>query len=97
MVFMSVLTVLLNGKLKTTLVTADCPEGLDKSSPHCEKIKILETENSPFFFTTHVLIVQTYIQGADNKLGQFLIQEIYATANRRNCLRHSLESCPSLV
>jgi hypothetical protein len=38
-----------------------------------------------------------YIQGADKKLGQFLIQDIYATANHRNCLRHSLESCPSLV
>jgi len=37
------------------------------------------------------------VQGADNKLGQFLIQDIYATANHRNCLRHSLESCPSLV
>jgi hypothetical protein len=37
------------------------------------------------------------IQGADNKLGQFFIQDIYATANHRNCLRHSLESCPSLV
>ncbi len=38
-----------------------------------------------------------YLQGADNKLGQFLSQDIYATANHRNCLRHSLESCPSLV
>ncbi len=37
------------------------------------------------------------IQGADNKLGQFLSQDMYATANHRNCLRHSLESCPSLV
>ncbi len=39
----------------------------------------------------------SYIQGADNKLGQFLSQDIYATANHRNCLQHSLESWPSLV
>jgi hypothetical protein len=32
------------------------------------------------------------IQGADNKLGQFLSLDIYATANHRNCLQHSLES-----
>jgi hypothetical protein len=32
------------------------------------------------------------LQGADNKLGQFLSQDIYATANHRNCLQHSLES-----
>ncbi len=37
------------------------------------------------------------IQGADNKLVQFFIQDIYATAKHRICLRHSLESCPSLV
>jgi hypothetical protein len=37
------------------------------------------------------------IQGADNKLGQFLSPDIWATANHRNCLRHSLESCESLV
>jgi hypothetical protein len=37
------------------------------------------------------------IQGADNKLGQFLNQDIYGTANHRNNLRHSLESCRSLV
>ncbi len=41
--------------------------------------------------------VSTTVQGADNKLGQFLCQDIYATANHRNCLRHSLESCSSLV
>jgi hypothetical protein len=35
-----------------------------------------------------------YLQGADDKLGQFLIQDILATAN---CLQHSLESCPSLL
>ncbi len=39
----------------------------------------------------------SYIQGADNKLGQFFNQDIYGTANHRNNLRHSLESCPSLV
>jgi hypothetical protein len=38
-----------------------------------------------------------YIQGADNKLGQFLGQDIEATANHRNVLRHSLESNSSLV
>jgi hypothetical protein len=37
------------------------------------------------------------IQGADNKLGQFLIQDIYATVNHSNCLGHSLERCPSLI
>ncbi len=37
------------------------------------------------------------IQGADDKLGQFLSQDIYATANHRNCLQHSLESCLSLL
>jgi hypothetical protein len=38
-----------------------------------------------------------HIQGADDKLGQFLSQDIWATANHRNCLQHSLESCPSLL
>ncbi len=37
------------------------------------------------------------VQGADDKLGQFLDQDIEALANHRNVLRHSLESCPSLV
>ncbi len=37
------------------------------------------------------------IQGADNKLGQFLGQDIEASANHRNVLRHSLESYLSLV
>jgi hypothetical protein len=37
------------------------------------------------------------IQGADNKLGQFLGQNIEATANHRNVLQHSLESYSSLV
>jgi hypothetical protein len=37
------------------------------------------------------------LQGADDKLGQFLVQDIEAWANHRNILRHSLESCPSLV
>ncbi len=35
------------------------------------------------------------IQGADDKLGQFLDQDIETSANHRNVLRHSLESCPS--
>ncbi len=38
-----------------------------------------------------------HIQGADDKLGQFLSQDIWATANHKNCLQHSLESCPSLL
>ncbi len=37
------------------------------------------------------------VQGADNKLGQFLSPDIWATANHRNCLRDSFESCESLV
>jgi hypothetical protein len=41
--------------------------------------------------------VSGYIQGADDKLGQFLDQDFEASANHRNVLRHSLESCPSLV
>ncbi len=39
----------------------------------------------------------SHIQGADDKLGQFLRQDIYAPANQRNCLQHSLESCLSLL
>ncbi len=37
------------------------------------------------------------VQGADDKLGQFLDQDIEASTNHRNVLRHSLESYPSLV
>jgi hypothetical protein len=37
------------------------------------------------------------VQGADDKLGQFLDQDIEASANHRNVLRHFLKSCPSLV
>ncbi len=37
------------------------------------------------------------IQGADDKLGQFLNQDFEALADHRNVLRDSLESCPSLV
>ncbi len=37
------------------------------------------------------------IQGADDKLGQFLGQDIEASANHRNVLRPSLESYSSLV
>ncbi len=37
------------------------------------------------------------IQGADDKLGQFLDQGIYATAYHRNILQVSLKSCASLV
>jgi hypothetical protein len=48
---------------------------------------------------THCMfcIILPYIQGADNKLGQFLGQDIEATANHRKVLRHSLESYSSLV
>jgi hypothetical protein len=42
-------------------------------------------------------IILSHIQGADDKLGQFLDQDIEASANHRNVLQHSLESCPSLV
>jgi hypothetical protein len=38
-----------------------------------------------------------YLQGADDKLGQFFDQDIEALDNHRNVLRYSLESCPSLV
>jgi hypothetical protein len=44
-----------------------------------------------------VTLCNIHIQGADDKLGQFLDQDIEASANHRNVLRHSLESCPSLV
>jgi hypothetical protein len=37
------------------------------------------------------------VQGADNKLGQFLGQSTYATAYHRNVLWHSLERCASLL
>jgi hypothetical protein len=37
------------------------------------------------------------IQGADDKLGQFLDQDIEASASHRNFLRHPLKSCSSLV
>jgi hypothetical protein len=40
---------------------------------------------------------QKSIQGADDKLGQFLDQDIEASASHRNFLRHSLKSCSSLV
>ena len=43
------------------------------------------------------LKVKMYLQGADDKLGQFLDQDIEAWANHRNVLRHSLESYSSLV
>ncbi len=44
-----------------------------------------------------VAAVGLLLQGADNKLGQFLNQDIYRTDNHRNILRHSLERWPSLV
>ncbi len=46
--------------------------------------------------TMFCLPIPTLIQGADDKLGRFLDQDIEASANHRNVLRHSLESCPSL-
>jgi hypothetical protein len=39
----------------------------------------------------------SHIQGADDKLGQFLNQDIEASANHRNVLRHSLESYTSML
>jgi hypothetical protein len=39
----------------------------------------------------------THIQGADDKLGQFLNQSFKATDYRRNVFQHSLESCTFLV
>jgi hypothetical protein len=44
-----------------------------------------------------LLNMYMYVQGADDKLGQFLSQDIWATAYHRNCLQHSLESCSSLL
>jgi hypothetical protein len=44
-----------------------------------------------------MLEIMAGVQGADDKLGQFLDQDIEASANHRNVLRHSLESFPSLV
>jgi hypothetical protein len=38
-----------------------------------------------------------HIQGADDKLGQFLNQDIEASASHRNVLRHFLESYTSLL
>jgi hypothetical protein len=43
------------------------------------------------------LQIQFSLQGADDKLGQFLDQDIEATANHRNVWQYSLESYPSLV
>ena len=43
------------------------------------------------------ILSQYQVQGADDILGQFLDQDFEASANHRNILRHSLESCPSLV
>ncbi len=45
----------------------------------------------------HDIYLALSIQGADNKLGQFLGQDIEATANHRNVLRHFWESFSSLV
>ncbi len=53
--------------------------------------------NQYFLELSDKLLGKKVLQGADKKLGQFLIQDFNATANHRNCLQHSLESCPSLV
>jgi len=37
------------------------------------------------------------VPGADVKLGQFLGQDIWATADQKKDLRHFLDSCPSLL
>ncbi len=61
----------------------------------CEEVS-LQIEFTTLPPKNHNLLVKT-VQGADDKLGQFLDQDIEASANHRNVLRHSLESCPSLV
>ncbi len=53
-------------------------------------------KNTVVKYDTRSTLKRSHIQGADNKLGQFLSKDIYATANHRNCLPHSLESCLSL-
>jgi hypothetical protein len=67
-------------------------ELLKEESPGSSKVYLASIEYKQYF-----LQELYHVQGADNKLGQFLIQDIYAMANHRNCLRHLLESCPSLV
>jgi hypothetical protein len=42
-------------------------------------------------------VTRIYLQGADDKLGQFLNQDIEASANHRNVLRHCLENYTSLL
>ncbi len=42
-------------------------------------------------------LIRQKIQGADDKLGQFLDQGIWATAYHRNILQVLLKSCASLV
>ncbi len=74
-----------------------------QSLAHTEFIIFLQNDNTFLFLqqkfsqTGTVHIPTEYIQGADDKLGQFLSQDIWATANHRNCLQHSLESCASLL
>ncbi len=51
----------------------------------------------PLGIIQHSLKNEPHIQGADDKIGQFLDQDIEASANHKNVLRHSLDSCPSLV
>jgi hypothetical protein len=70
------------------------PCKLDKRDYYSTVFESCRNEHLLLFLT---IINVLYIQGADNKLGHFLSQDIYATANHRNYLRHSLESCPSLV
>jgi hypothetical protein len=53
-------------------------------------------EIGPYRNTTKTLPILN-IQGADDKLGQFLDQDIEASASHRNFLRHSIKSCSSLV
>jgi hypothetical protein len=64
-------------------------------------VTMVSTTNSCCSFSTYgtiQLIEQNfYLQGADDKLGQFLDQDFESSANHKNVLRHSLESCPSLV
>jgi hypothetical protein len=78
---------------------------LDDSTPQRRISELRVWSYEPFIvfapsssgYTSGQNLEVLYIQGADNKLGQFLSQDILATADHRNCLRHSLERGPSLV
>ncbi len=65
---------------------------------HIDTKAIIETKyHSKQLSCDKYILSSNTIQGADDKLGQFLDQDFEASANHRNVMRHSLESCPSLV